>query len=82
VAADIFGGGLQADVDALFEGTMIKRRRQVLSSMTSAPRAWAAAAMAGMSGISKDCDPGASTSTARVFCLNSRSIPRPISGSK
>ncbi len=32
--------------------------------------------MAGMSGISKDCEPGASTSTARVFGLNSFSMPR------
>ena len=38
--------------------------------MTSAPRACATAAIAGMSGISKDCEPGASTSTALVFGLN------------
>ena len=38
--------------------------------------------MAGMSGISKDCDPGASTSTARVFGLNSSATPAPIKASK
>ena len=43
----------------------------MLSSITSAPRACATAAIAGMSGISKDCEPGASTSTALVFGLNS-----------
>ena len=48
--------------------------------MTSAPRACATAAMAGMSGISKDCEPGASTSTALVFGLNNPAMPAPIRG--
>ena len=36
--------------------------------------------MAGMSCISKLCEPGASTNTARVFGLNSLAMPAPISG--
>ena len=47
----------------------------MLSSITSAPRACATAAMAGTSGISKDCEPGASTRTARVFGLNRSAMP-------
>jgi len=39
-------------------------------------------AIAGMSGISKDCDPGASSSTALVFGLNNPEMPAPINGSK
>jgi hypothetical protein len=35
-----------------------------------------------MSGISKDCDPGASTITARVFGLNNVSMAAPIRGSE
>ncbi len=54
---------------------------QVLSISTTAPLSWATVAMAGMSCISKLCEPGASTKTARVFGLMSLAIPSPISGS-
>ena len=37
--------------------------------------------MAGMSGISNDCEPGASTTTALVFGLNNSAMPAPIDGS-
>jgi hypothetical protein len=49
--------------------------------MTQAPRSCAAAAMAGMSCISKLCEPGASTTTASVFGCMSAAMPDPISGS-
>jgi hypothetical protein len=54
---------------------------QVLSISTSAPCRCAAAAIAGMSCISKLCEPGASVNTARVFGLNREAMPPPISGS-
>jgi hypothetical protein len=44
---------------------------QVLSIITSTSRACAAATIAGMSCISKVCEPGASVQTALVFGLNS-----------
>jgi hypothetical protein len=53
----------------------------VLSSITSAPLSCATAAIAGISGISKDCDPGVSTTTAVVFGLNDPAMPAPIEGS-
>ena len=53
----------------------------VLSMMTHTSRACAAAAMAGTSCISKLCDPGASTSTARVFGRISSAMPAPTVGS-
>jgi hypothetical protein len=54
---------------------------QVLSATTQAPREWAAAAMAGMSCTSSDCEPGASTNTALVLARISAEIPEPTSGS-
>jgi hypothetical protein len=45
-----------------------KGAAQVLSSMTSTPWACAAAAIAGTSGISKDCDPGPDV-TSRVSAV-------------
>jgi len=54
---------------------------QVLSIMTSTPRACAAAAMAGRSWTSKESDPGDSTYTTLVFARISRTMPPPISGS-
>ena len=51
---------------------------QVLSAMTQAPRACAAAAMAGMSCTSSDCEPGDSTNTALVLGRISAAIPAPI----
>ena len=48
---------------------------------TTAPLAWAAAAIAGMSCISNESEPGASTKTARVFGCISAAMPAPISGS-
>ena len=54
---------------------------QVLSMTTHRSRACAAAAIAGTSCTSKLCEPGASTSTARVFGLNRSAIPAPSSGS-
>ncbi len=53
----------------------------VLSSTTFAPRAWATAAIAGMSCTSKVSDPGDSVNTTRVFGRKSRSIAAPASGS-
>ncbi len=47
---------------------------------TQTSRACAAAAMAGMSCISKLCEPGASTITPIVFGWISFSMPAPISG--
>lgn len=55
---------------------------QVLSITTVPPRACIASAMAGTSCISKVCEPGASTSTARVFSRISPAMPAPITGSK
>ena len=54
---------------------------QVLSMSTTAPCRCAAAAMAGMSCISKDCEPGASVNTAVVFGRSSASMPAPSAGS-
>ncbi len=82
MTADVLGGGLGADVDALVERAMKQGVAQVLSSITSASRACATSAMAGMSAISNDCDPGASTITARVFGRNRSPIRSPIRGSK
>ena len=48
---------------------------------TTAPPAWAAAAIAGTSCISNESEPGASTNTARVFGCISAAMPEPISGS-
>ena len=47
---------------------------QVLSMMTQTPRAWATAAIAGMSCISSDCEPGASVRIARVLARISSAI--------
>jgi hypothetical protein len=54
---------------------------QVLSISTIASRACATAAIAGMSCISNESEPGASVNTARVFGLNSCAISAPTSGS-
>ena len=53
----------------------------VLSASTGMLRACAAAAIAGMSCISKVSEPGASQKTAVVFGLINREIPLPINGS-
>ena len=60
-------GMVRTEGEILFAGNRIDRR--------------ATEAIAGMSGISKVCEPGASTKTARVFGLNSFSRSAPISGS-
>ena len=54
---------------------------QVLSMTVGMSRARAAAAMAGTSCISKLCDPGASTTTARVLGRNRSAMPAPSVGS-
>ena len=54
---------------------------QVLSITTFAPRAWAAAAIAGMSCTSKVSEHGDSTYTTRVFGRMSCAMPAPTSGS-
>ena len=54
---------------------------QVLSASTGTPFACAAAAMAGMSCISKVIEPGASQYTAQVSGRISAAIPLPIAGS-
>ena len=54
---------------------------QVLSMSTTAPAAWAAAAIAGTSCTSNESEPGASTNTARVFGRISAAMPPPIIGS-
>jgi len=54
---------------------------QVLSISTSAPRACAAAAIAGTSWTSNESDPGDSTNTTLVAGRISRSMPPPINGS-
>ena len=54
---------------------------QVLSITTAMSRGRHSAAMAGMSCISKLCDPGASTSTARVLGRKSSAMPAPTLGS-
>ena len=48
---------------------------------THAPQACAASAIAGMSCISKVCEPGASVNTAFVFGRNRSRMPAPTSGS-
>ncbi len=47
---------------------------------TRARRAWAAAAMAGTSWISKVCEPGDSTYTTRVVSRINGAMPAPTSG--
>ncbi len=54
---------------------------QVLSMTTAMSRGRHSAAMAGTSCISKLCEPGASTSTARVLGRNSSAIAGPSVGS-
>ena len=54
---------------------------QVLSATSNAPWAWAAAARAGTSCISKVSEPAASTNTTRVLACSSSLIPAPSSGS-
>lgn len=54
---------------------------QVLSRATSAPRAWAATAIAGMSWTSNVSDPGDSVQTRRVRGPMSDEMPGPMSGS-
>ncbi|MDT4880162.1 hypothetical protein FQZ97_1158910 [compost metagenome] len=54
---------------------------QVLSSITSAPWAWATAAMAGTSCTSKVREPGDSRNTTRVLGRISAAMPSPICGS-
>jgi hypothetical protein len=54
----------------------------VLSSSTVAPRACAAAAIAGTSCTSKLSEPGDSRKTARVLSRMSAAIPVPTSGWK
>ena len=54
---------------------------QLLSITTRAPCAWATAAIAGMSWISKVSEPGDSVNTMRVFGRISASIAVPTSGS-
>ena len=67
MAAEIFGAGLDRDVDALSCGGKKSGVAQVLSISTTTPRACATSAMAGMSCISKDSEPGASVNTAVVL---------------
>ena len=54
---------------------------QVLSIITQTSRACATAAIAGMSCISSDCDPGASVKIALVLGRMSSAIPAPMAGS-
>ncbi|MNP55758.1 hypothetical protein D3C76_1504270 [compost metagenome] len=54
---------------------------QVLSSITSAPWAWATSAMLGTSCTSKVREPGDSRKTTRVLGRISSAMPPPISGS-
>ncbi len=65
--------GLHADVDAQLEQAVVEQRRPgvVIDHERVAQHAPRRRNHARMSGISKDCEPGASTSTARVFSLNS-----------
>ena len=82
MAADILGAGLDREVDAFLEARGNRAGvAQVLSMSTTAPPAWAAAAIAGTSCISKESEPGDSTKTARVFGCISAAMPPPISGS-
>jgi len=54
---------------------------QVLSIITTAPRAWAASAMAGMSWTSNVFEAGDSVKTTLVFGFISAATPAPASGS-
>ena len=82
MAADIFGAGLDRQVDALVERAEVERASpRCCPSAPAAPLACAAAAIAGTSWISNDSEPGDSTNTARVFGRISAAIPPPISGS-
>ena len=54
---------------------------QVLSTISTAPRSWAAAASAGKSWISKVSEPGDSPTTTLVLpCIRS-AMPAPMQGS-
>ncbi len=76
--ADIFGRRLNADIDALAPASGETAASPRYCRRSPEHRvACAAAAMVGMSGISNDCEPGASTITALVFGLNSSAMPAP-----
>ena len=73
MAADIFGAGLDREIDALLQraGNRAASPR-CCPSAPARPCACATAAIAGMSCISKVSEPGASVNTARVFGLQQR----------
>ena len=81
MAGQVLRAGLDRHVDAMGVGREESGVAQVLSMMTQAPRACTTSAMAGMSWISKVCEPGDSTSTAFVFDRMRASIPAPMRGS-
>ena len=68
-------------IKELVLASRLEFRASVLSLMTTAPRAWAAAEIAGMSWTSKVWEPGASVSTTLVLSRRSSAMPPPISGS-
>ncbi len=69
------------DVHAEIERPEIEGVAQVLSSMTIAPPAWAAATIAGMSWTSNVLEAGDSVNTTLVFGFINAAMPAPIWGS-
>ena len=87
--ASALGDHLSFEVIYVNDGSSDRTEAELTQLMASRPWlrqikhevSWAAAAMAGMSWISNESEPGASTNTARVLGWISASMPPPISGS-